>query len=286
MYTLARCSKKTWLSLMIACAVSSPAFTEESCKTCEGGAAFAVPLGLPPIEWPADNPYSAVKAALGRFLFFDPRLSSDGSVSCASCHSPHAAFGDGARVSTGIRAQEGSRNAPTVINSAYNTTQFWDGRAETLEAQALGPLINPIEMGNPDHHAVVDRLKQITGYRDLMRLAFNTDDFTIAEVAKAIATFERTVLSGNSAFDRYQMGDKKALTEQQVRGMDLFFGKANCSRCHGGPLFTDGRFRNIGIGTDQSVQDAGRADITADARDCLYARWESQHTGRGCGAIC
>jgi cytochrome c peroxidase len=154
-----------------------------------------------------------------------------------------------------------------VVNSAYNTSQFWDGRAETLEAQALGPLINPIEMGNPDHYAVVDRLKQIAGYRELMNLSFGTEDFTITEVAKAIATFERTVLSGNSAFDRYQAGDKGALTEQQVRGMELFFGKANCSRCHGGPLFTDGRFRNIGIGTDRSVQDAGRSDITMDARD-------------------
>jgi cytochrome c peroxidase len=122
-------------------------------------------------------------------------------------------------------------------------------------------------MGNTDHHAVVDRLKQIGGYRELMRRSFGTEDFTIAEVAKAIATFERTVLSGNSAFDKYQAGEQRALTEQQVRGMELFFGKANCSRCHGGPLFTDGRFRNIGIGTDKSVQDAGRSDVTADARD-------------------
>lgn len=121
-------------------------------------------------------------------------------------------------------------------------------------------------MGNT-HLAIVDRLKQIGRYRDLMRLSFGTEEFTITEVAKAIATFERTVLSGNSAFDRHQAGDQSALTEQQIQGMELFFGKANCFRCHAGPLFTDGRFRNIGIGTDKPNADAGRYNVTLDAAD-------------------
>src|SRR5260370_856309 len=155
------------------------------------------PLGLVPVVWPRDNPYTPQKVALGRLLYFDPRLSADGTVSCATCHDPKYAFTDGAAVSTGIRGQKGNRSAPTVINRAYSLAQFWDGRAPTLEEQAKGPMANPIEMANT-HDAVVDTVKKIAGYRPLFAKAFGTEDITIDHVAKAIATFERTILSGNS----------------------------------------------------------------------------------------
>src|SRR5436189_5466038 len=135
---------------------------------CSGAESPKAPLGLPPLSWPKDNPYSAAKVELGRFLYFDRRLSADGAVSCASCHDPKFAFTDGAAVSTGIKGQKGGRSAPTVINRAYSLAQFWDGRAATLELQAVGPMANPIEMGNT-HNGVVGTLKGIAGYRALFQ---------------------------------------------------------------------------------------------------------------------
>src|SRR5689334_21686868 len=195
------------------------------------------PLGLPKVQWPEDNPYSAAKAELGRFLYFDNRLSSDATISCASCHAPEKAFADGSPVSTGIGGQKGGRSAPTVINRAYSTQQFWDGRAASLEEQAKGPIANPLEMtaeksADAAHAAVVKRLKAVPGYVKLFEKAFGTKDFHIDHIAKAIATFERTVYSGNSPYDRYNAGDKKALTEPQIRGMDIFFNKVACDSCH------------------------------------------------------
>ncbi|MFN3649018.1 MAG: cytochrome-c peroxidase [Armatimonadota bacterium] len=225
------------------------------------------PLGLPPVPWPADNPYSAEKAELGRLLYFDPRLSSDQSVSCASCHAPEFAYTDGKPVSTGIGGQTGGRSAPTVINRAYSTLQFWDGRSPSLEDQAKGPIANSIEMTSHKdaaaaHKACVDCLKGIPGYVQRFKKVFGTEDFDIDHVAKAIATFERTVLSGNAPFDRYKAGDKKAMTAAQVRGMDVFFGKAACDSCHIGFNFTDGSFENIGIGMDKPSPDLGRYMVT------------------------
>ena len=190
-----------------------------------------VPLGLLPIQWPEDNPFSTDKVDLGRLLYFDKRLSADGTVACANCHHPQFAFTDGLAVSTGIKGQKGGRSAPTVFNRAYSLAQFWDGRAKTLEEQAKGPMANPIEMGNT-HENLVQHLKQIPGYRPLFAKAFGTDDINIDNVAKAIATYERTVLSGNSAYDRYKAGDKKALTPAQIRGLDVFQNKAKCDQCH------------------------------------------------------
>jgi len=224
------------------------------------------PLGLPPVQWPKDNPYSGAKADLGRYLYFDGRLSADGSVSCASCHSPQHGFTDGAPVSTGIRGQKGGRSAPTVINRVYSLAQFWDGRAGTLEEQAKGPMANPIEMGNT-HDAVVSKLQSVAGYRPLFAKAFGSDEITIDRVAQAIACFERTVLSGNSPYDRYKVGDKKALSVAQVRGMRVFFDKAQCDRCHEGSNFTLNAYANIGVGTDKPEPDVGRYAVTKDARD-------------------
>lgn len=233
-------------------------------------AAFAedirVPLGLLPIQWPADNPYSKEKAELGRLLYFDKRLSADNSVSCASCHHPKFAFADGQAVSTGIKGQKGGRSAPTVFNRAYSLAQFWDGRAATLEDQAKGPMANPIEMGFT-HEALVGRLKEAPGYRARFKTVFGTEDFTIDHVAKAIATYERTVLSGNSAYDKYKAGDKKALSASQIRGMALFFGKARCDSCHEGINFTTNAYHNLGIGTDKPNPDEGRYIVTKNPAD-------------------
>lgn len=230
------------------------------------------PLGLPPVQWPEDNRYSTEKAELGRLLFFDTRLSSDRTIACASCHSPEHAFGDGSDVSTGIGSQRGGRSAPTVINRAYSTQQFWDGRADSLEEQAKGPLANPIEMTSHKesakaHSACVECLKTIEGYVERFEKVFGTRDFTIDHVAKAIATFERTILSGNAPYDRYEAGDQKALSAEEVRGMNLFFGRAACDSCHLGFNFTDGSYVNIGIGMDKPNPDPGRAKVSGREED-------------------
>jgi cytochrome c peroxidase len=230
------------------------------------------PLGLPPVQWPEDNPYSAAKAELGRFLYFDNRLSSDGTISCASCHAPEKAFTDGSPVATGIGGQKGGRSAPTVINRAYSTQQFWDGRAPSLEEQAKGPIANPIEMTaekNADaaHSAVVKRLKGVPGYMKMFEQAFGKGELTIDLVAKAIATFERTIYSGNAPFDKYNAGDKQAMNAEQVRGMDIFFNKTACDSCHLGFNFTDGSYVNIGIGMEKPKPDLGRFMVSGREED-------------------
>ena len=231
------------------------------------------PLGLPPVFWPEDNPYSPEKAHLGRLLYFDPRLSSDGTISCASCHSPENGYTDCAPVSTGIGKQKGGRSAPTVINRAYTTLQFWDGRAHSLEEQAKGPLANPLEMTSEKdtdsaHGTVMTRIRDIPGYAPLFRKAFGDKPITIDHVAQAVATFERTVLSGNAPYDRYKAGDTNAMTAGQVRGMKLFFGKARCDSCHLGFNFSDESFMNIGIGWDKGIpSDLGRYKVSGREQD-------------------
>jgi cytochrome c peroxidase len=228
--------------------------------------AATVPLGLLPIEWPADNPYSPEKVELGRLLYFDKRLSKDNSVSCASCHSPEHAYTDGAATSEGIKGQHGNRSAPSVLNRAYSLAQFWDGRVPTLEEQAKGPIANPIEMGET-HTDVVAKLNKIAGYRPLFEKAFGSGEITIDNLAKAITTFERTLLSGNSPYDRYKAGNKTALRPAQVRGMDVFFNKAKCDQCHEGIVFTSNSYHNLGVGMDQPQPDAGRYEVTKDEHD-------------------
>jgi cytochrome c peroxidase len=171
-----------------------------------------IPLGLneSAIHIPEDNPLTVEKVSLGKQLYFDPRLSRDNTVACATCHSPRFGFTDGQPVSTGIQGQKGGRSAPTVVNRLFSKEQFWDGRAANLEEQAIGPIANPIEMGFT-HEEVVQRLKGIEGYRKQFKEVFATEDFTIEHVGKAIASYERTVISGNSLFDRFQAGDKTAL---------------------------------------------------------------------------
>lgn len=229
-------------------------------------ASVPIPLGLLPIQWPADNPYTPEKAELGKLLYFDPRLSKDRTVSCATCHHPKFAYTDGAAVSTGIRGQKGGRSAPTVINRAYSLAQFWDGRAPTLEEQAKGPIQNSIEMGHT-HEAMINDLRAVQGYKPLFLKVFGTDQFTVDHVAMAIATFERTVLSGNSPYDRYKAGDKKAMTADQVKGMNVYINKAKCDQCHEGINFTSNAYHNIGVGMDKPEPDTGRYMVTKNDAD-------------------
>ena len=227
---------------------------------------FKVPLGLLPIQFPKDNPYTPEKADLGRMLYFDTRLSADNTVSCATCHHPKFGFTDGAPVSTGIKGQKGGRSAPTVFNRAYSLAQFWDGRATTLEDQAGGPMANSIEMGNT-HENVIAKLRAIPGYRAEFQKVFGTPEITMVEVSKAIATFERTVLSGNSPYDKYKAGNKKALTPEQIRGLDVYFNKAKCDQCHEGINLTANSFHNLGVGMDKPDPDTGRFVVTKNDAD-------------------
>ena len=225
----------------------------------------AVPLGLAPLLIPASNPQTAAKIELGRRLYFDPRLSVDGTVSCASCHSPRTGWADGRPTSKGIDGQIGGRNAPTIINAAYQRTQFWDGRAASLEEQALGPIENPIEMGHT-LNVLVSELAQIPDYRTRFRTVFETE-VTKEGIGQAIAAFERTILSGNSPYDQFVAGNDDALTAAQERGMEVFMDKADCATCHTPPLFTNGRFYNTGVGMSATEPDIGRMAVTERPRD-------------------
>lgn len=225
------------------------------------------PPGLPVVAWPADNPYSREKAELGRLLFFDKRLSSDGTVACASCHQPECAFADRGAVSEGIGKQKGRRNAPSVLNRAYGETELWDGRLPSLEAQAKAPLADRKEMTTAvdteaAHRACLQRLRALPGYRARFRRAFGSEQFTLDDAAKALATFERTLLSGNSPYDRYRAGERGALSAEELRGMDLFFGRASCSACHRPPNFTSEEFLNDGVGQRKPRPDRGRYEVT------------------------
>jgi cytochrome c peroxidase len=220
-----------------------------------------VPEGLPPVTHPEDNPPTAAKVQLGKQLYFDPRLSRDRDISCASCHDPAKGWSNGDQFAKGFGGKLGGRNAPTIINSAYNRFQFWDGRAANLEDQALGPMQNPIEM-NMTLPEVVERLNEVEGYRQQFQEVFGSEEITEERVAQAIAAYERTILSGDAPYDRFKAGDKTALSEAAQRGMSLFFGKAQCSSCHSGPSFTDNAFHNLGIGMTAEQPDAGRQEIS------------------------
>jgi cytochrome c peroxidase len=218
---------------------------------------LTVPPGVMPPEVPADNPTTVPKVELGKKLYFDTRISTDGTVACATCHDPRKGFADprDKPTSAGVGGQLGTRNAPTVLNAAYGVLQFWDGRAATLEEQAVQPLINPIEHGFADHPAVVAKLKEIGEYGPLFQAAFGTPDITIERVGQAIAAFERTLITLDAPIDRYLAGDANAISASAQRGWELFNGKARCNTCHGRidviPLFTDDLFHNIGVGVQR-----------------------------------
>lgn len=241
------------------------------------GAFEALPKNVPT---PADNPTTAAKVELGKQLYFDPRLSSDGTISCNSCHNIMASGTDNRATSVGVDGQRGGRNAPTVWNAAYLSAQFWDGRANTLEDQAKGPPLNPIEMGMPSEAAVAERLNAIPGYVDQFNSVFGGKDaVSFNNMAKAIAAFERTLITRNSPFDRYLAGNKKALSAQAQSGMKLFESNG-CSGCHMGPNLA-GPALPAGQGFYQKFptfasdydakyklsEDKGRFEVTQDQSD-------------------
>jgi len=232
-----------------------------------------VPLGLPPVPIPADNPPTEETIALGRRLYYDAALSVDSTISCASCHNPQLGFADAKCVSNGVGGKTGVRNSPTVLNSAYLSLQFWDGRAPSLEKQSEGPVANPVEMAH-SLKGVVQRLSEDPSYVAAFEKAFGPGPITYEKVEKCIASFERTVLSGDSAFDRYYYGhDQAAMTAEQIRGFAVFRDpkKGNCEFCHTVgekfALFTDNKFHNIGVGFNAgSTTDQGRFVITKQVR--------------------
>lgn len=224
---------------------------------------------------PADNPTTDAKVELGNMLYHDPRLSSTGTVSCASCHNTSLGGEDNRPVAMGVNGQTGGRSAPTVWNAAFNAVQFWDGRAGSLEAQAAGPVTNPIEMGMKDWNEVVARLKSIEGYRKAFAKAFGSEDSISQDTAtKAIAAYERTLITPNSPYDRYVSGDKTALTEQQVRGMNKM-QEIGCTGCHSGPAFNGGgMFQRFPVNDNAYFaaqyhfkKDKGVAEVTKKAED-------------------
>jgi cytochrome c peroxidase len=222
----------------------------------DAGQEESTPLGLPPVPIPDNNPQTPEKIALGEKLYMETRFSTTGEVGCFTCHDPEKAFTDSPlKTSEGIDKLTGTRNSPTVINSAYMTTQFWDGRSPDLEDQALHPFINPVEHGLKNHDPILKIVRKDPEYKKAFQEVFGKKgkEITMREVTLAIAAFERTVISGNSPFDRYYFGgEEDALTDQQKRGFDLFLNEARCVSCHvieqTQAIFTDNRFHNIGVG--------------------------------------
>lgn len=227
----------------------------------------AVPLGLDLVlPAPEDNASTPAKAALGRRLFTDRRLSIDGTVACASCHNPSRAFTDGRAVAVGVAGRTGLRNAPALINRGYGTSFFWDGRASTLETQVLQPLLDTREMA-ATRASVLQTLRQDRQYRRQFRAAFDREP-EWDDVGRALASYVRTIRSGTSPFDRFRHGDRSALTAQQQQGMRIFLGRGNCWSCHKGANLTDERFHNTGVafrGGDHT--DEGRFVISRHPSD-------------------
>jgi cytochrome c peroxidase len=208
------------------------------------------------ILFPKDNPYSEAKEQLGKSLFFDPRLSASGTQSCATCHNPSLGWEDGMPLGTGNGHKKLGRHTPTILNLAWDELYFWDGRADSLEAQAVGPLASEKEM-NMALHKAEEILKGIKGYAPMFKAAFPEDGDKInqALIAKAIATFERKVVSGEAPFDKWINGDESAISDDAKRGFVIFNKKGNCAACHSGWQFSDSSFHDIGLPDD----DIGRA---------------------------
>lgn len=230
----------------------------------------AIPLGLDlymPV--PEDNPVTPDKVALGRRLFFDPILSRDHTLACASCHDPRRAFSDGLPVAVGTVGRRGTRNAPTLVNRGYGSSHFWDGRAASLEEQVLQPIENQKELDMTIEEVVV-RLKREKDYRELFQTAFGSAEGRINadNMAKALASYVRSIMSGDAPVDRYMNGERDALSKQAREGLRIFRGKGNCTACHLGPTLTDERFHNTGVAwRDGEPSDPGRFEVTGKQED-------------------
>jgi cytochrome c peroxidase len=268
--------------------------------------AFDLPPGvLEPIV-PADNPVTTEKVDLGRTLYFDARLSGDGTVACATCHAPQSGFADprGTPTSLGVGGQLGARNTPSSLNAAFYSAQFWDGRAATLEEQALQPFVNPVEMAIPDLAALEAKVAGLPEYPPLFRAAFGDETVSAQRIGQALASFERTLISVKAPIDRFLAGDQTAISDSAKRGWQLFNGKARCNNCHGHveafPFFTDDLFHNIGVGVagidfeavarrvadvDPSDSEAIDALALGDAEASALGRWLVTRQRKDIGAF-
>ena len=210
------------------------------------GAGTLVDIGpLPPAPVPEDNPLTPEKVELGRLLFFDARLSADGSLACVSCHLPDQGWATHTPLSPAYPTNMERRLSPTLVNVAYNKVLLWDGRAEVLEKQALGPIQNPLHM-NQNLDLLVEKLRAVPDYVQRFQTVFGTS-VNAEALGKALAAFERTLVTRNAPFDRYLAGDQQAMSQSALRGMELFKGKAGCILCHNGPNFSDSQFHNLGV---------------------------------------
>jgi len=228
---------------------------------------LVIPFGLDRyIPAPEDNPLSSAKIELGRGLFNDRRLSLDHSLACSSCHDPQHAYTDTRSTAVGVFGRDGTRRVPALINRGYGSSFFWDGRLTSLEEQVVQPIANPNELGMTLEEAV-DRIKADSTYVRDFQQAFRSEP-NARNLARALASYVRSILSGNSSYDRFLNGDRSALTIDQQHGLELFRGKANCTGCHVGPNFTDEQFHNTGIAwRGGSFQDDGRFAVTHNESD-------------------
>lgn len=219
---------------------------------------FEIGNGLPPMKVPEDNPITPEKIALGKKLFFDTALSVDSSMSCATCHDPEQGWGNGEKLAEGTSGIRGKRNVQTIMNVGFYKYLFWDGRVKTLEEQALVPVFEKTEMGMESEEQLLERINENDEYKTMFAAAFD-DGITAANIAKSLATFQRTIYVKETPYDRYIAGDKTAMSASAIRGERVFFNrrKANCGTCHPAPMFTDQRPYNIGIGMDQPEPDWG-----------------------------
>lgn len=213
------------------------------------------------VKAPQDNPTTPAKVGLGKKLFFDPRLSGDNKMSCATCHMPDKAYGDGLALSPGAGGAALERNTQTCLNVGFFKSFFWDGRAASLEEQALGPIQSKVEM-NQDLNELEAELSAIPGYVIEFESVFGTKP-SLDGIAKALAAFQRTLVTEPAPFDRFLAGDKDALSDEAKRGLELFRGDAGCIECHNGPLLSDGKFYRLGV----SFKDKGREKITGKKED-------------------
>jgi len=240
--------------LAVAILAPAPSFPAEPVSP-----AALAPLPAPPS--PTENPTTPEKVELGKILFFDRRLSGDGTMSCATCHDPESGFADGLPISLSYPTTRNWRNSPGLVNAAYRKTLFWDGRSASLEEQALFPMMSPFEM-NRNLDYLEEVLKTVPAYVEAFRSTFG-GEITRKRVAMAIASFERTILSADTPLDRFLRGEKNALTEPQRAGYELFVGKARCAACHGGPTLSDERFHNLGVPEDPKAKEDPRVLATA-----------------------
>lgn len=242
-------NKTTFLSLVTALLLITPSL-------------HAAPIGTPDpdeILYPDDEEHTQAEIELGRVLFFDERLSGNGTQSCASCHNPDLGFSDGQALGLGSEGNRLGRHTPHLYNLAWSSILMWDGRAASLEEQALGPIQAPAEM-NMSIERLLPRLEKVAFYREQVKAIYGSEQIQAEHVGRAIAAFERTLISDNSAFDKYLAGNKNAMSQEAIRGMVLFQGKAQCTLCHDGPNFTDDSFHNLGV----SSKDEGRSAIIGD----------------------